>query len=76
MTDEPGKKNSSTVDHVKAWSTGGKTTDENSANACLSCNSSKGNRDLGTQWNSSEPEVDGYDRSAMLQGSAVWRVLA
>lgn len=49
-TDEPGKKNSSTVDHVKAWSKGGKTTDENSANACLSCNSSKGNRDLGTQW--------------------------
>jgi RHS repeat-associated protein len=49
-TDEPRKKNSSTTDHVKAWSKGGKTTDDNSANACLSCNSSKGSRELGTQW--------------------------
>jgi RHS repeat-associated protein len=49
-TDERGKKNSSSTDHIVPWIKGGKTTDENANNACASCNGKKGAKDLGTQW--------------------------
>ena len=49
-TNEPGHENSSQIDHIKAWSQGGRTSDENSVNSCRSCNGSKGGRELGTEW--------------------------
>jgi RHS repeat-associated protein len=49
-TNERGKKESSTIDHIKAWIKGGRTTDENANNACVSCNGKKGAKDLGTEW--------------------------
>jgi len=49
-TDEPRKTNSSTADHRDPWSRGGTTTDDNLDNACLSCNSSKGAKELDTEW--------------------------
>ncbi len=50
LTEKPGKPNSVTVDHVQAHSKGGPTTVANSKLACKSCNSSKGKKDLGTEW--------------------------
>ncbi len=47
---EPVNRNSSQTDRVKAWSPGGGTTDENSANSCARCNPSKGAKELGTEW--------------------------
>ncbi|MGO4574359.1 RHS repeat-associated core domain-containing protein, partial [Microvirga sp. 2TAF3] len=46
------KKQPNTIqgDHIKAWSKGGATELENGAAACKSCNSSKGNKDLGDEW--------------------------
>jgi len=49
-TNETGNKNSAQTDHVKAWSKGGKTTDDNANNSCASCNASKGAKELGTEW--------------------------
>ena len=49
-TNERGKKESSTIDHIKAWIKGGRTTDDNANNACASCNGKKGAKDLGTEW--------------------------
>jgi 5-methylcytosine-specific restriction endonuclease McrA len=49
-TNEPGKPNSSQGDHIEAWVYGGRTADENAANSCARCNSSKGARGLGTEW--------------------------
>jgi RHS repeat-associated protein len=49
-TDQPGKPNSAQTDHVKAHSRGGRTTDDNAANSCLTCNASKGAKDFGTEW--------------------------
>jgi RHS repeat-associated protein len=45
-----GKSGATTADHVLAHSKGGPTTIENLEPACVSCNSSKGAKDLGTQW--------------------------
>jgi RHS repeat-associated protein len=49
-TNEPGKPNSSQGDHIESWVRGGRTTDENAANSCARCNSSKGSKELGTEW--------------------------
>jgi len=49
-TNEPRKPNSSQGDHMESWVRGRKTTDENAANSCASCNSSKGSKELGTEW--------------------------
>jgi RHS repeat-associated protein len=49
-TNEPGRPNSSQIDHIDAWSKGGKTTEENAANSCRTCNASKGSKELGTEW--------------------------
>jgi uncharacterized protein RhaS with RHS repeats len=49
-TNEPGFPNSSQIDHIDAWSKGGKTNDDNAANSCRTCNASKGSKELGTQW--------------------------
>lgn len=49
-TNQPGSKNSSQIDHIDAWSKGGRTSDENAANSCASCNGSKGAKELGTEW--------------------------
>jgi hypothetical protein len=49
-TDQPGQPNSSQIDHVDAWSLGGRTSDENAVNSCRTCNGSKGKKVLGTEW--------------------------
>jgi RHS repeat-associated protein len=49
-TDQPGHPNSGQTDHIDAWSKGGRTSDENAAHACRTCNTSKGNRELGSEW--------------------------
>ncbi|WP_460877891.1 RHS repeat-associated core domain-containing protein, partial [Rhodanobacter koreensis] len=45
-----GKPMATTVDHVVPWAKGGSTTLPNLVPACISCNSSKGAKDLGTEW--------------------------
>jgi RHS repeat-associated protein len=49
-TNEPGKPNSSQIDHVVPWARGGRTADDNAANSCATCNPSKGAKALGTEW--------------------------
>ncbi|WP_169803251.1 HNH endonuclease, partial [Janthinobacterium agaricidamnosum] len=49
-TNKPGQANSAQTDHVDAWSKGGRTNDSNAANSCRTCNTSKGAKDIGTQW--------------------------
>jgi RHS repeat-associated protein len=49
-TNEPGKPNSSQIDHIEPWSRGGRTSESNSANSCARCNPSKGAKELGTEW--------------------------
>jgi 5-methylcytosine-specific restriction endonuclease McrA len=50
LNDQSGQGNSTEIDHVKAHSRGGKTTDDNAAASCRSCNRSKGAKELGTEW--------------------------
>jgi hypothetical protein len=50
LTVEPGHPNSVTIDHIQPYSRGGPTNTENANLACQSCNSSKGNKELGTEW--------------------------
>lgn len=45
-----GKSTATTADHVVPYSKGGATEIGNLEPACISCNSSKGSKDLGTQW--------------------------
>lgn len=45
-----GSPNSAEIDHVKAYSRGGETVDENLDAACRTCNKSKGAEELGTEW--------------------------
>jgi len=45
-----GTPNSAEIDHRRAYSKGGETVDSNLDAACRTCNRSKGNKDLGTEW--------------------------
>lgn len=45
-----GKPTATTSDHVVPYSKGGPTNVGNLEPACVSCNASKGNKDLGTEW--------------------------
>ncbi|NUQ76260.1 MAG: HNH endonuclease [Polyangiaceae bacterium] len=45
-----GAPNSAEIDHRRAYSKGGETVDANLDAACRTCNRSKGNRELGTEW--------------------------
>lgn len=50
LTEEKGLPDTVTVDHKVAYKSGGKTDTDNAALACKSCNSSKGAKELGTEW--------------------------
>jgi len=60
-TNEVGKPNSAQTDHEEAWSTGGRTDDENARNSCAVCNGDKSNKVLGKNWFPKKFFVQVYD---------------
>ncbi|GGB81010.1 RHS repeat-associated core domain-containing protein [Henriciella pelagia] len=57
LTEEPGQASTVTVDHRDPFD-GGNTTLGNSELACKSCNSSKSNKELGTEWTPPKDRIE------------------